>query len=86
MMWDWYKIINKAEFEALNIPSREVESVLEGIGLKTILVVKGAMVSLIYNGVMLSPGLNDKNPFVFDGYAAYLKEDGYIYLGVPSED
>jgi hypothetical protein len=81
--FDWYKIINKVEFEAEDLPSREVQVVLEGIGQKTILVTKGILISLVYDGVMLSPGLGDENPFYFGGYAAYLAASDDVYLGIP---
>jgi hypothetical protein len=80
----WYRIINKVEFEAEDLTSREVQVVLEGIGQKTILVTKGILVSLIYDGVMLSPGLGDENPFYFGDYAAYLDGEDDVYLGIPT--
>jgi hypothetical protein len=82
MTYDWYKIINKTEFEADDLPSREVQVVLEGVGLKTILVTKGLLVSLVYDGAMLSPGLNDENPFAFGGYAAYIDANEDVWLGI----
>lgn len=81
--YDWYKIVNTVEFEATGLVSREVEVVLEGIGLKTILVTKGVLYSIVYEGVMLSPGLMDNNPFYFDGYGSYVTLAGDIYLGIP---
>lgn len=81
--YSWYKVINKAEFEAADIPSRELSLSLGGIGQADVMVVKGELVSIVYDGVMLTPGLNDRNPFEFDGYAAGLDDQGDIYLGVP---
>lgn len=85
MNFDWYKIINKTEFEALDLVSKEVEVILDGIGLSTILVTKGNLISLVYDGVMVSIGVTEDNPFVFDGYAVYLDENNDIWLGVVVE-
>ncbi len=82
MTFDWYKIINRGEFEATGLVSRELELALEGIGLVTIMVTKGALYSIVYDGVMLSIGVTEENPFVFEGYAVYLDENDDIYLGV----
>lgn len=81
-LYDWYLIINGATFEALDIPSREVEVVLEAVGLKTIMVVKGVNTSIVYEGVLLTPGLTGEPLFAFDGYAAYRDENDDIYLGI----
>lgn len=86
MNYDWYKVINRAEFEALDIPSREVELILEGIGMKTVLVVRGNFVSLVYDGVMLAPGMLDRNPFAFDSYAAYEDAAGDLWLGIEVDE
>ncbi len=82
MIYDWYKILNRAEFEAEDLPSREVSVILEGIGAKTVMVTKGNTVSLVYEGVMLAPELNGLNPFPFGGYAAYVDPNGDLWLGI----
>lgn len=82
MSFDWYKIINRAEFLATGLTSREVEVVLEGIGLRTILVTQGRLTSLVYDGVMLPIGVTEANPFIFDGYAVYLDANDDVWLGV----
>lgn len=85
MIFDWYKIINRAEFEALGLVSRELELELEGIGLATVLVTKGELYSLTYDGVFLSVGVTEDNPFVFEGYAVYLDAADDIWLGIEVE-
>lgn len=85
MIYDWYKIINRAEFLAAELVSKEVELILEGIGQRTILVTKGNLVSIVYEGVMLSIGLTEANPFAFDGHAVYLDADDNIWLGIEVE-
>ena len=84
MSFNWYKILNVTEFLAADISSREVQVILQGIGGKTVLVTSGILVSLIYDGVMLSPGLLGENPFVFGGYAAYIDSVNQdLWLGIP---
>lgn len=82
MIFDWYKILNRGEFEAAGLVSREVDVILEGIGQKTVLVTRGNLVSIVYDGVMLSIGLSGSNPFIFGGYAAYLDQNDDIWLGI----
>jgi hypothetical protein len=87
MTYDWYKIINRAEFEATGLPSRTVEVVLSGIGLKEVLVTKGNFFSLTYDGIMLSLSMGGKNPFPFDDMAVYEDPAGDVWLGfLISED
>jgi hypothetical protein len=87
MIFDWYLVTNQTEFLAAELVSREVELLLEGIGLKTVLVTRGQFVSITYEGVMLSIGLTDANPFVFEGHAVYLDSaTGDIYLGIEVEE
>lgn len=80
----WYKIVNRAEFEATGLVSREIQVVLTGVGLRTILVTKGNLFAVTYDGTMLSPGLNDENPFVSGDYAIYEDSAQDIWLGVQS--
>lgn len=86
MTFDWYKIINRGEFEATGLVSREVELLLDGIGLRTVLVTCGNYYSIIYDGVMLSIGMAGNNPFVFDGYAVYLDVNDDIWLGIQVDE
>jgi hypothetical protein len=85
MIFDWYKIINQAEWVAEDLVSRELEMLFEGIGLVELTVTQGRHTSLIYDGVMLPVGITSDNPFVMDGYAAYLDANGDIWLGILNE-
>lgn len=85
MTFDWYKIVNRAEFLAEGLVSRELEVVLEGVGTKTVMIVVGNLFSLIYEGVMLSIGVTEENPFAFDGHAIYLDENDDVWLGIEVE-
>lgn len=80
--FNFYKIFNKAEFEALDLVSKEYNLTFADLGPKTILVTKGNTISITYEGVLLSLELNDKNPFEFDGYAIFLSITGDVYLGI----
>lgn len=82
MIFDWYKIINQDEFLALDLVSKEVTLLLTGLGQKTILVTKGNLVSITYGDTTLSVGMNNSNPFIFNGLAVYLDANDDIWLGV----
>lgn len=85
MSYDGYKIINYQEFLDSGLPSKELQFVLKGIGLKTILVTKGIHVGLVHDGVFLPVYLNGRNPFFFENYAVYLDDNEDIWLGVKKE-
>jgi hypothetical protein len=84
--YDWYKIFNKTEFEALNLVSKVYTLSLEGIGQKDILVTSGISIGMLYEEVFLSLNLNDKNPFEFEDHAIYIDEDDDVFLGIAIED
>lgn len=82
MNYDWYKICNKDEFDALNVVSKSYEFFLDPIGLKTIVVTKGNYYSFIYEGIFLSYNINGRNPFEFGGCAIIKDVNNDFYLGV----
>lgn len=81
-MYDWYKIFNHDEFLALDLVSKAYTLNLEDIGRKTILVTRGNYTSIIYDGVILSLNMNDKNPFTFESKAIYIDANKDVFLGV----
>ena len=81
MIYNWYPIILKTDFDALNIPSKEVSLYLQDIGLKTVLITKGNYYSFLYEDIFLTYNLNSRNPFNFDVYGIFLKDDMF-YLGI----
>lgn len=87
MNFDWYKIINKTEFESLDLVSREIQVVLDPYGLKNILITKGNLFSVLIDDVFLSVELNDRNPFVMDERAIYIDPNNDVWVGfqVPEE-
>jgi hypothetical protein len=82
MTYDWYKIINMDDFQALGLPSKSVEVILEGIGLREVLITQGVNVSLLYDDVFLSVNMNDRNPLEFDDHACYIDANNDIWLGI----
>ncbi len=88
-MFNWFKIFNRTEFDALGLVSKTYTLELEDIGIKNILVTKGITHGLTYEGVFLSLLLNDLNPFEFEGYAIYLNtetNDVYLGIAIPEDD
>lgn len=86
MTYNWFKIFNLDEFNALGLTSRLYTLELMGVGVKEILVTKGNSVSILYDDVFLSLGLNDENPFAFDGHAVYEDDNGDVFLGIEVEE
>lgn len=89
MTFTWFKIFNLTDFEATGLVSRTYTVILEGIGQKDILVTKGELVSMLYEGVFLPIELNDINPFIKEGesesesgYAVYKATNNDVYLGI----
>lgn len=85
-MFNWYKIFNKQDFEATGLVSRKLTADLADIGFKEILITKGNATGLTYEGVFLPINLNGVNPFYFEGFAVYLRDNGDVYLGVQSNE
>lgn len=83
MSYNWYKIFNRAEFLAEGLVSRELELVLDGIGLATFLITYGNLLSITYGETMLSIGVTEENPFAFDGAAIYVDDAEDVWWGVP---
>lgn len=85
-MFNWFKIFNTTEFDATGLVSRTYTLILDGVGQKDILVTKGIGYGLTYEGVFLSVGLNESNPFEFEGFAAYKSTANDVYLGIAVPD
>ena len=87
MQYNWFKIFNTAEFDALGLVSKTYTFILDGVGQKDIFVTKGVNYGITYEGVFLSLQLNDLNPFPFDGHAIYLDEaTDDVYLGIEVDE
>ncbi len=91
MIFDWYKIFNLTEFNALDLVSKTYSATLEDIGDEDFLVVKGNLTSVVYQDVMLPIQLNGENPVVREGdddtYGVFLDvatQD--VYVGIRTDD
>lgn len=82
----WYRILNKDEFVATQLPSYEATVDLDEVGEKQVVVMKGVGVSLLFNDTLLPVNLNGKNPFRFGRQAVFIDANNDIHLGVYVED
>jgi hypothetical protein len=85
MNYTWFYIFTLSEFEAAGVTSRTYTVILDGLGQTDLLVTKGNLVGLTYEGVFLPIQLGDANPFALDGYAVYIDEDDQVWLGIEVE-
>lgn len=94
MIFTWYKIFNKTDFLALDLPSKTYTQILDGIGQVDILVTNGNLISMLYDGIFLPVELNDLNPSVIPAepgletlaYASYIDDNDDVYLGIEEPD
>lgn len=87
MIYDWYKVFNKTEFEALDLVSKTYNVFLEGIGQKEILVTLGNELGMVYEDTFLMVDFGEENPWAISPYAVYRDEETQdVYLGIESED
>ena len=82
MIFNWYKIFNSTEFEALGLVSRTYEYYLADIGLKSLLVTKGNYLGITVGDTFLALNMNFRSPFVFNGQAIYRDVDNDVWYGV----
>ncbi len=78
----WYPVYNLADFIEEDIASKEIELNLEGLGVKDIILFRGVNYSILYEGIFLTIGLNDKSPYIFENHAVLLDDDDQIWLGL----
>lgn len=79
---NWYNIGNKAEFEAKGIPQEAFTKELEDLGQQEIVFLKGFSFSVIFMGEMLTPVLNNRNPFDGKKVACYIDpETSDVWVG-----
>lgn len=72
MSINWYKIGNVDEFEKKGVPQIELTQELEDLGQVDIVLIFGFNFSVIFNGEMLTIGLNGRNPFYKEKTSAYI--------------
>lgn len=86
MIWDWYRLFNRADFLATGLPSYEVQVELVGIGIRNILITQGIATSITVDDTMLTIDLNDRNPFRYGSRAVFIDENDDVWLGVERAD
>ena len=84
--YDWYRIANKTEFEDSGLVSKEVELLLEGIGAKTFLIVRGNYTSIVVDDLMLPVNMFEDNPYVIGTKAVGVDDLGDIYYGIETDE
>lgn len=82
MNYTWFYIFNYEDFIDTGLVSKTYSLILDGIGLKDVLVTKGVEVGLTYEGIFLPLNMNDKNPFEFEDHAIYIDENENVWLGI----
>ncbi|AEG42323.1 hypothetical protein BdPhPhi1402_gp26 [Bdellovibrio phage phi1402] len=88
-LFNWFLIFNRVEFDETELVSRTYSVTLDGIGDKDILVTRGNILSMTYDGVMV--GLDTDSPadapfsapFIFDNVGIMQTTNGDVYLGLP---
>lgn len=86
MTYVWYYIFNMTEDFPATLVSRTFTVILNGIGQKEILVTRGNLTGITYEGVFLPLNLNSKNPFEFEDLAVHIDEDDNVRLGIAVEE
>lgn len=81
--YDWYKLVNRDEFLATGLVSKELTLDLEGIGEKQVVVFSGEGISIRYDDVYLICDFNGARLYEVEGYASYIDLTGQVWLGLP---
>lgn len=81
-MYKWWKIINLSEFNTNDVPDLVLDLDLKDLGLTTIVVARGFMISVLFLGYWIDPNLNGRNAFnVNDKVSAYIDEQNNLWVG-----
>ena len=80
--YNFYEIFKESEFSALGVISKTYTLELEGIGLKDVLVTKGNLLGITYEGVYVPLGVGTATNFYQRDGFAILREGDAISLGV----
>lgn len=81
-MFDWYRIFNLQEFLDSGLVSFPATVVLDGIGQRELLIVRGVGVGVQLEDIFLRLDLNGRNPMRFGERAIFLDPNGDVWLGV----
>jgi hypothetical protein len=86
MMFDWYQIFNLDEFQNADLVSRTYTKVLTGRGEVEVLVLKGIVTSVQFDGEFMPIQFGGQNPYVSGNYAVFIDVDDNVWLGYRRED
>lgn len=81
-MYNWYKIFNLDDFNALNLVSQDLDLFLTGPGEVSINITKGNEVSINFRDAFLPINFGGKNPFIAGDYAIYQDTNKDVWLGI----
>lgn len=80
---NWYNLFSKPDFEATGLVQRIINASLNEIGDKEIIISKGNLLTVLYDGVLLPVNFQDQNPFTPDDtHYVYIDDDQNVWLGV----
>lgn len=81
MTVNWYNVGNKNEFLNKGIPQETQTLDLEDLGEVDVVFLAGFNFSVIFNGEMLTPNLNGRNPFYKTETSCYVDKEGAVWVG-----
>lgn len=86
MIFNWYKLLNEAEFLSEGLVSKHLDVILGDDGEAEIMVTKGNLTSLVFRDVFLPCEMEGKTPIQREGddatYSCYKDSAGDIWLGI----
>ena len=85
-MWKWYKVYDLNKFDDLSVPDITFSVELQDKGQKTFRLLKGFLYSVIVDGLILTPKLNDRNGFHKGNRSAYIDENNNLWIGYAPEN
>lgn len=81
VIYKWFKVYKVSNFTNLEVPALEVEVLLQNYGKKTITICKGQFISVIIDGVFLTPIIGGGYLNRYDR-SAHIDADGYLWIGI----
>lgn len=82
MSANWYKVADFNEFKNGNVPQRTLTATLEDFGDVDITLLNGIAPAVIFQERVLVPNLNERNPAIENGVAAFVDASGWLWVGV----
>lgn len=81
MIYDWYKLFNRTEFEATGLVQRNLILQLQDRGVVNFTLNRGNTTSIQYLDVFLPVKFQDRNPYPMGPYAVYEDPDHNVWFG-----